>query len=97
MQSRRRTSIADPKQNRLEYDLTVDSRAANSKEPNREISGQNNSLLLWKFIQTTYGHGCGIGGVAGVPGMTIGGVPAEFPTGGVPGITVSGVPGDPGV
>jgi hypothetical protein len=46
---------------------------------------------------THQGHGCATGGVAGMPGICIDGVPGETPTAGVPGISVSGVPGVPGV
>ena len=44
-----------------------------------------------------YGQGCGVGGVAGMPGMWTDGVPGESPMAGVPGISMSGVPGMPGV
>ncbi len=44
-----------------------------------------------------YGHGYGVPGVGGVPGMTVPGVPGLFPIGGVPGMIVGGVPGEPGV
>jgi len=36
--------------------------------------------------QPNHGHGYGIGGVAGLPGITVLGVPGEFPMGGVPGM-----------
>ena len=44
-----------------------------------------------------YGHGYGVGGVAGMPGMTVLGVPGESGVAGMPGMIVSGVPGVPGV
>jgi len=44
-----------------------------------------------------YGHGYGEGGVAGMPGTTVSGVPGESGVAGVPGMIVSGVPGVPGV
>ena len=46
---------------------------------------------------TRYGHGYGVPGIAGVPGMTVAGVPGLPPTGGLPGMMVGGVPGVPGV
>ena len=48
------------------------------------------------FNSLHYGHGYGVPGVGGVPGMIVGG--PGMPSGpGGPGIVVDGVPGVPGV
>lgn len=43
-----------------------------------------------------YRQGCGVGGVGGMPGMTVSGVPGEVSDAGMPGMIVSGAPGGPG-
>jgi hypothetical protein len=60
----------------------------------RRRAGKNSSPHE-KF--TVQGQGCELGGVGGMPGMCVDGVPGESGVAGVPGISMSGVPGVPGV
>ena len=59
----------------------------NRGEPEEFVSG---------FPLGSYGHGYGVRGVGGVPGMVVGGPGMPLGLGG-PGMTTSGVPGVPGV
>jgi len=73
-------------------------RLGDSREPDLSaVEGRLSPHILDRVIASYYGQRCAIGGVAGMPGMGMDGVPGESPTGGVPGISVSGVPGVPGV
>lgn len=63
----------------------------------RKLSAASGNKLSVNANNHRYGQGCAIGGVAGMPGMWVGGVPGESPMAGVPGISMSGVPGEPGV
>ena len=55
------------------------------------------AAFLRRFAASLYGHGYGVGGVGGMPGITVFGVPGEVSDAGMPGMIVSGVPGVPGV
>jgi hypothetical protein len=67
-------------------------RPSNTRETRQRIS----RFILVKMRSKPYGHGYGVPGVGGVPGIMIGGPGIPFGPGG-PGTVVEGVPGVPGV